>query len=211
MQPPHISEQMKKQSNILIIVTFFLTVFSIDIFGQKTFAIKNNNEIDSIILKDYKIFSASENVEIDFMGKQIPKSKRFRLTKEQAITADTEFRNQYVNAIKQQYYKQSNDPKLFIDSLEIEKTKIFYNQTIKKFEKNITSDQRKKIKNYDRYFFGYLNEDNERLILMRFDPHKIKYFAVPGAGESLVDVLTIFVFNLNKNILSVAGWADFKE
>lgn len=179
-------------------------------FAQKTFKI-NKNETDSIILKDYKIFSVSENVDINFIGRQIPKSKRFKLTKEQATIADTEFRNQYVKANMQQYYKQSNDPEQFVDSLESEKAKISYKQSFKKTKSSIKKDQKNKIKNYDRYFFGYFNDDNERLILMRFDPHKITYYEVPGAGESFIDVLTTYVFNLDKNILSESGWADFKE
>jgi len=201
---------MKRHRSTIIAIFIFLAMFSIDSFGQNTFTI-NKTEVDSIQLKYYKIFLASENVEVNFIGGQIPKSKRFKLTKEQAMKADTEFKNQYVKAGMQQYYKQSNDPERFEDSLDLERAKASYKQTVGKFENNITRDQRKKIKNYDRYFFGYFNEDNERLVLMRFDPHKIKFFSVPGAGESLVDVLTIYVFNIDRNILSMAGWADFKE
>ena len=46
---------------------------------------------------------------------------------------------------------------------------------------------------------------------MRFDPHNIKYFSIPGTGESHIDVLTIYVLNLDKKELSMSGFADFKE
>ncbi len=201
---------MKSKDKVLFALSLFLTILSLNTFAQKTFTI-NKNATDSIVLKNYKIFSLSENLDINFIGKQIPKSKRFKLTKEQAMTANSEFRKQYVKAGIQQYYKQLNDPEQFSDSLELDKSKISYKKTIKKFKANVIKDQRTKLNNYDRYFFGYFNEYNEKLILMRFDPHRIKYFAVPGAGESLVDVLTIYVFNLDKNVLSMSGWADFKE
>lgn len=191
-------------------LTIFLIILNLSAFAQKTFNI-NKNDKDSITLKDYKIFSVSANVAIDFIGKKIPKSKRYHLTKEDIIIADNEFRKQYIKASIQQYYKQQNDPELFSDSSDLTTAKLHYSQTIKKFIRNVTKDQKNKIENYDRYFYGYLNDDNERLVLMRFDPHKIRYFSVPGAGESLMDVLTIYILNLNTNELSLAGWANFKE
>jgi hypothetical protein len=100
---------------------------------------------------------------------------------------------------------------LYYDSTEIEKAKRTYESSYKRIESNAKKDSKKKIINYDRYLFGYLNSDNEKLILMRFDPHKIKYYSLPGTGESNIDVLAIFVLNLDKKELSMSSWADFKE
>jgi hypothetical protein len=187
-----------------------MTLVSFSCFGQRTFEI-NKNETDSIELKDYKIFSVSETVDINFIGREIPKSLRFKLTKEESINADNLFREQYVKANVDQYYKQFHDPKQFDNSKELEIAKSTYQQTHKRIENNAKRDQLKKIKKYDRYFFGYLNADNEKLVLMRFDPQKIKYFSIHGTSESHIDVLTIYILNLDKRVLSMAGFADFKE
>lgn len=191
-------------------IILLLTLINFSSFGQRTFEI-NKNETDSIELKNYKIFSVSETVDINFIGREIPKSIRFKLTKEESITADNLFREQYVKANIDQYYKQFHDPEQFDNSEELERAKSTYQQTYKKIESNAKRDQLKKIKQYDRYFFGYLNSDNEKLVLMRFDPQKIKYFSIPGTGESHIDVLTIYILNLDKQVLSMAGFADFKE
>lgn len=154
---------------------------------------------------------ASANAEINFIGKKILDSKRILITNEQALIADKEFSNQFVMASLQQYSRQQKQSEKYLDSLEIKKEKIKYEKTIKNIKRNLIKDQETKIQGYDRYFFGYLNEDGEKLILMRFDPHKLKYYSIPGTGESHLDVLTIFVYNIDKNILSLSGWADFKE
>lgn len=186
------------------------TVISFSCFGQKTFQI-NKNETDSIDLKDYKIFSVSESVAIDFIGRQIPKARRFKLTKDLSIAADNLFREQYVEASIDQYAKQLNGQDQFKNSVEIKRDKLLYQKTYKRIVRNAKKDQLKKIKKYDRYFFGYLNGQNEKLVLMRFDPHKIRYHLIPSAGESQIDVLTIYIVNLDKKKLSMAGWSDFKE
>ena len=189
---------------------FLLTLISFSSYGQRTFEI-NKNETDSIELKDYKIFSVSETVDINFIGQEIPKSRRLKLTKEESITADNLFREQYVKVNVDQYYKQFHDSKQFDNTEELERAKSTYQKTYKRIERNAKRDQSKKIKKYDRYFFGYLNADNEKLVLMRFDPLKIKYFSIPGTGESHIDVLTIYILNLDKQVLSMTGFADFKE
>jgi hypothetical protein len=187
-----------------------LTISHFSAIGQRTFTI-NKNETDSIELRSYKIFSASENLEINFVGQQASLSTRFRLTRDEAITADKQFCEQYVSANMRQYYKQLNDPRQFYDSGALTQSKLYYKQSSRDFEKKVTKEQRKRIKNYDRYFYGYFNTDNEKLILMRFDPHKNRYYTIPGTGERHLDVLTIYVLNFDKNILSASGWADFKE
>jgi hypothetical protein len=191
-------------------LVIILTLINFSAFGQSTFLI-DKSQTDSIQLKDYKIYSASENIDINFIGRQIPKSKRFKPTKNESITADNLFKEQYVKACVDQYYKQFHDPHLYDDSTEIEKAKGTYEKSYRRIESNAKRDSKKKIVNYDRYFFGFINSDNEKLILMRFDPHKIKYFSIPGTGESHIDVLTIYVLNLDKRDLSMRGWADFKE
>ena len=189
-------------------LVFFLTVLSLNSFGQRTFII-DKGETDSIQFKDYKIFLASNNVRIDFLEREISKSKRFKLTREEAIKADKEFRQQYVQANLSQYYKQLNNTKARLDSAAIENLKSENKRLVRKIEKNAIKYQRTRIDNYDRYFFGYFNTDNEKLILMRFDPQKIRHYSI--SGESFIDVLTIYVLNMDRNILSMAGWSDFKE
>jgi hypothetical protein len=189
-------------------LVFFLTLLSLNSFGQRTFVI-DKGETDSIQFKDYKIFLASDNVVIDFLEREISKSNRFELTRDEAIKADKEFRQQYVDANLSQYYKQLSHTKEPLDSTAIENLKRANKRLIRKIERNALQYQRKRIDKYDRYFFGYSNADNDKLILMRFDPQKIRYYSI--SSESFIDVLTIYVLNLDKNILSMAGWSDFKE
>ena len=191
-------------------LVIILTLVNFSVFGQRTFSI-DKSQTDSVQVKDYKIYSVSENIDINFIGRQIPKTKRYKPTKEESITADNLFREQYAKACVDQYYKQFHNPDLYDDPNEIEKAKITYENSYKRIESNAKKDLKKKILNYDRYFFGYINVDNEKLILIRFDPHKIKYYSLPGTGESHIDVLTIYVLNLDKKELSMSGWADFKE
>lgn len=192
---------------IAVLVMLFICV---NCSGQKTFEI-NKAGTDSIQLESYKIFSVSKDIDINFIGKQIPQSKRFTPTKEDAIIADQIFKEQYVRANTDQYYKQFHDPNRYHSNNQPEKSEKIYQNTNNRIESKAKKDLRRKLKKYDRYFFGYRNLDNEKLILMRFDPHKIKFYSLPGTGESHIDVLTIYVLNMDKKKLSMSGWADFNE
>src|SRR5690606_28571169 len=132
----------------LMRLILLLILISFNCFGQKTFDI-NKTETDSTDLKEYKIFSVSENVDINFVNRQIPKSKRFRLTREEAITADKLFREQYVKATVDQYRKQFINPDQYSEgSAEFEKAKQTYQNTYKRIESNAKKESKKKISKY---------------------------------------------------------------
>ena len=89
--------------------------------------------------------------------------------------------------------------------------KIFIDEPRKKANKNYKKDEKNKIHKFDRYLYGIKNSNNEHLVLIRFDPHKIEWYSIPGSGESHIDVLQLMVYNIDQNILRVSGWAEFEE
>lgn len=185
---------------------------SFSCLGQRTFEI-DKAETDSIDLKDYKIFSVSENVDMNsFIGREIPKSKRFRLTREEAVTADKLLKEQYVKASVNAYYKQFQNLSQHEDSAALEKSKQTYKNSYKTIESRAKRDSKKKLLKNDRYFFGYVNSDNERLVLMWFDPQeRIKNYPHKIGGEYHMDIIVIHILNLDKKDLSTSGWTNFKE
>jgi hypothetical protein len=157
---------------ILYTILLSLTIFNLSSSAQKTFSI-NKNITDSISRKNYKIYMASANEVINFIGKKIAGPRRIVISKEQALIADKEFLNQFVRASLQQYSKQHKQTEKYLDSLEVKREEIKYQKAVQKLERNLIKDQGPKIQGYDRCFFGYLNEDGEKLVLMRFDPHQL--------------------------------------
>ena len=175
--------------------------------AQKTFDV-NKKFVDSINRKYYKLFALPASEKINFLGDAYSNTdRRFKLTKEELKYVDQEFNNQYVKATLSQYEKQLKDTVGFPYSEKNAKRKSA-DDLMEKYKKLVERDSRKKIKNYDRYYYGYINSNNERLAFLRCDPHKIKYYSIPGTGESHIDVLTIYVYNMDKKILSLAGWAN---
>lgn len=114
-------------------LSIILTLINFCAFGQRTFSI-DKSQTDSIQVKDYKLFSVSENIDINFIGRQIPKSKRFRPSREESIAADNLFKEQYVKARVDQYYKQFHDLDMYDDSTEIERAKRTYESSYRRIE-----------------------------------------------------------------------------
>lgn len=163
-------------------------------FGQRTFYI-NKNEVGSLVYQKFKVFLVSNNVEIDFVGRKISASKRFIIDTLQAKEVELAIEQQYKDACMRQLYRQYNDKKWYNDSSEWKKSVQYYKKHEAKFEKASLKDQQERLHKYDRYFWGYFNDYNEKIIRIRFDPHKIKWYTIPGTGESHINVLTILVYN----------------
>jgi hypothetical protein len=190
---------------LLIFITFLISTVC---FAQKTFLI-DTSFLDTIEFKRYRVFIASKDLDINFIGKEISSNDRFTPEKFEALAADHAIQTQYVKASLQQLDKQYKNISAYNDSSEWKSDNNAYQNWRPKFIHRRQKDQKNKIQSFDRYFFGYRNADNEKLILIRFDPHKIRHYTI--SGERLVDVLTIMVYNINKNTLSDAGWSDHKE
>ncbi|MDP3393045.1 hypothetical protein [Sediminibacterium sp.] len=191
-----------------ILLTFLTFLISVFCFAQKTFRV-DTSFLDTIEFKKYKGFIVSKDFDINFIGKQISQNDRFTPEKSDAIAADNAIQTQYANAALRQLDKQNNNIPTFADTAEWEKAFKIYQERRPKIIRRKHKDQKNKIQTFDRYFWGYRNADNEKLILIRFDPHKIRHYTI--AGETFADVLTIMVYNINRNILSYAGWSDHKE
>lgn len=196
------SETMK------IILTFLTLLISTVCFPQKTFHV-DSSFLDTIEFKKYKAFIVSKDFDINFIGRRIPYTDRFTPDKSEATAADSAIQTQYASAALQQLDKQYNNISAYADTAEWQSAYKTYQERRPKIIQQQQKDQKNKIKTFDRYFWGYRNADNEKLILIRFDPHKIRNYTI--AGESFVDVLTIMVYNIKTNKLSYASWADFKE
>ena len=186
-------------------VTFLIAATS---FAQKTFHI-DASLLDTIEFKKYKSFIVSKESDINFIGKQISSNARFTPDKSEAIATDKAIETQYANAALRQLDKQYSNIGDNADTVEWQKAYNRYQESRPKIIEQQQKDQKNKIQSFDRYFWGYRNTDNEKLILIRFDPHKIRHYEI--AGESVVDVLVLLIYNVNRNILSYAGWSDHKE
>lgn len=151
----------------------------------------------------------SKELDINFIGRRIPYANRFTPNASEAASADNAIQTQYAKAALQQLDKQYNNISVYADTAEWQIAYSTYQERRPKIIKRQQKHQKKKIKTFDRYFWGYRNADNEKLILIRFDPHKIRHYSI--SGETFVDVLTIMVYNVNTDELSYAAWADFKE
>jgi hypothetical protein len=187
---------------LLIFITFLISTVC---FAQKTFLI-DTSFLDTIEFKRYRVFIASKDLDINFIGKKISSNDRFTPEKLEALAADHAIQTQYANAALQQLDKQYNNFPSYTESPELKRA---YQDRRPKIIHRQQKDQKHKIQSFDRYFFGYRNADNEKLILIRFDPHKIRHYTI--SGERFVDVLSIMVYNVNQNILSYAGWSNYKE
>lgn len=177
-------------------------------FAQKTFHVAPAF-LDTVDYKKYKAFIVSKDFDINFIGRQIPITDRFTPNISEAKAADNAIQTQYADAEMRQLDKQYNNASVYAATTEWKTALDTYKKRRPKILYQQRHDQKNKIQNFDRYFWGYRNADNEKLILIRFDPHKIRHYTI--AGETFVDVLTIMVYNVDKKILSDAGWADFKE
>ncbi|MBK8088450.1 MAG: hypothetical protein IPK31_11135 [Chitinophagaceae bacterium] len=193
---------MKNVFTLLILLT------GSSCLAQKTFQIETSF-LDTLDYIKYKAFIVNKEFDIDFIGRQIPKPHRFTPTIAEAKAVNKAIQTQYANAALQQLDKQYSNASAYTDSAEWQNSFNRYKGQRPKIIKRQRQDQKSKIQNFDRYFWGYKNADNERLILIRFDPHKITYYTI--VDETFVDVLTILVYNIDKDIISYAGWADYKE
>ncbi len=176
-------------------------------FSQKTFSV-DRHFLDTLSFDNYKVFIVSKQADINFIGKNIPENKRFTPDTVEAKETNKAIQTDYASARERQLKKQIKADN-FSDSADWRKAVQNYKEHKDKLFRTFETEQKKKIQNFDRYFWGYYNDDNQRLILIRFDPHKIKHYTI--ASESFIDTLTIMVYNLETKTLCLAGWADFKE
>jgi hypothetical protein len=189
---------------LFIILTIFVEKNCI---SQRTFFV-NKSHFDSLRFEQYKIFIASKNEDINFIGKKILDSRRFTPEINEAYEANSVIETQYATARQNQLEKQY-DLSNYADTADWQKAMKVYKEQKQKIIITFEKEQNQKIYKFDRYFWGYLNDYNERLILIRFDPHKIKYYTI--SGERFEDTLSIMVYNIVRKSLSLSGWADFKE
>ena len=185
--------------SIFIWATISLTALN----AQNTFQI-DKSYLDSTSFGKYKTFIVSENFDIDFIGKQIPAHRRFTLDTAQLNLTEQAIKTEYYNASVRQLDRQWAQMETYKESyawdLAMKQHKKQRLKMLKAFKKAQKSD----LGNYDRYLFGYSNDLNEQIVLIRFDPHKIKYFII--ADEQHISNLPIMTYNLNTKILSLSGW-----
>ncbi len=191
-----------------ILLTFLTLIILTTCLAQNTFHV-DTLYLDTMDYQKYKVFIVSKDFNIDFIGRQIPMADRFTPDISEAKAANDVIQTQYADAEIHQLDKQYNNASVYADTTEWKTALGMYKKRRPKIVYRQRQDQNNKIQNFDRYFWGYRNADNEKLILIRFDPHRIRHYTI--AGETFVDVLTIMVYNIDKNILSDVGWADFKE
>ena len=117
---------------------------------------------------------------------------------EQAIR--TQYYSASVRQLDSQWTQMESDKESYDWELAVKQRQEQRPKMLKTFQKQQDND----LDNYDRYLFGYFNNLGESIVLIRFDPHKIKYFTI--ADEQHVSNLPVMTYNLKTNILSLAGW-----
>ena len=117
---------------------------------------------------------------------------------EQAIR--TQYYSASVRQLDSQWTQMESDKESYDWELAVKQHQEQRPKMLKTFQKQQDND----LDNYDRYLFGYFNNLGESIVLIRFDPHKIKYFTI--ADEQHVSNLPVMTYNLKTNILSLAGW-----
>jgi len=156
--------------------------------------------VDSFDFRKYKTFLVSKDYEIHFIGKTILPDKRFTPDSSQMVATELAMRTQYYKATARR-----------LDSLTLATNNHFGDTTDHNsvrddneyISKSLESFKRKQLKDlakYDRYMFGYYDNINEPIILILFDPHKIKYYTI--SGESFIVNLPLLYYNSKTQILS---------
>lgn len=185
--------------SILILAGFTLT----NLKAQNTFQV-DKKYLDSVSFNDYKSFIVSKNFDINFIGRRISIDKRFTPDTFQLRETEQAIKKQYYDARVRQLDSQWAQMELYKESydwnLAVKQHKKQRQKSMKAFQKQQKNDLDK----YDRFLFGYLTDLGESIVLIRFDPHKIKYFTI--AGEQHLSNLPIMTYNLKTKILSLSGW-----
>ncbi|MEO7047473.1 MAG: hypothetical protein ABI091_19370 [Ferruginibacter sp.] len=184
------------------IAFLYLSLLVTTTSAQNTFKIESKYISRTLDFNKYKALIITDKFEIDFYGNKLTGKPRFTPDSNEGEKTNKAIQTRYAETVIRQVENQYKN-----------KTpgegNIWNNNQKTKFIRMVSDDQKHKIQKFDRYFFGYINSDNEKLILIRFDPHSIKHYTI--SGETFVDVLTILIYNVDRNILSYAGWAEFKE
>jgi hypothetical protein len=185
--------------SLAILFSFGLTILK----AQRTFQI-DKSYLDSMSFTGYKSFIVSKKFDINFIGRKIPVDERFNLDTVQIKLTETAIETQYVNANVRQLDSQWAQMKSYKEAYDWDLAVKQHKEQRPKMLKAFKKVQQNDLHKYDRYLFGYLNDLGENIVLIRFDPHKIKYFTI--AGEQHVSNLPIMTYNLKTKILSLAGW-----
>lgn len=185
--------------SIFIWATLSLTALN----AQNTFQI-DKSYLDSTSFGKYKTFIVSENFDINFIGRQIPAHRRFTLDTAQLNLTEQAIKTEYYNASVRQLDRQWAQMETYKESYDWDLAMKQHKKQRPKMLKAFKKEQKSDLGNYDRYLFGYSNDLNEQIVLIRFDPHKIKYFTI--ADEQHISNLPIMTYNLNTKILSLSGW-----
>lgn len=185
--------------SLAILFSFGLIILQ----AQRTFQI-DKSYLDSMSFTGYKSFIVLKYFDINFIGRKIPIEVRFNLDTVQIKLTETAIKTQYVNAnvrqLDSQWAQMKSNKEAYDWDLAVKQHKEQRPKMLKAFKKVQQNDLDK----YDRYLFGYLNDLGENIVLIRFDPHKIKYFTI--ADEQHISNLPIMTYNLKTKILSLAGW-----
>ncbi len=119
---------------------------------------------------------------------------------EQYVSANSKYLD--LEEAKDPYPHQSMDTtKLTMDDLKKFRRKTILAASQKTVDRDILK--------YDRYYFGFINQNGDRWIYIMFDPHKIKYYNI--SGERHISNLSPLVYNLATKKLYLAGWTGHGE
>ncbi|HEX2533082.1 MAG TPA: hypothetical protein VHK69_05075 [Chitinophagaceae bacterium] len=187
------------QKNTLQLCGLWAALFwSMTLNAQRTFHV-NREQLTALDFGQYTCYLIDTSFDLKRISRQIRLSGKFLPDSAQIAEAE--------KALKMQYYSvrvQALDQ-------EWEETR----KTLDKSERKIAARQRRKsrpallasfkriqeqeLAQYDRYYYGYVTEGGERLLLILFDPHQITYFTI--ANETHISNLPAMFYTIDSQEL----------
>ena len=185
----------------------FISFSSLIAVGQE------NNLNDTIRFENY-VGIICDSTYTPYSSRNIFPRNRFTPTRKDVEKFELEFLNQYDDAIEkhhklfyEEYRKKYRNG--FTDEgwKEIEKYRDEGKESGKKGQEKL----KKEFFDYDRIYYGFIGVNGFRYLRIHFTPHNEKWIEIPGTGESQLENYPPLIYNLDKNILSLAGWTGENE
>lgn len=187
-------------STLKILILFAIMFCFSSLNAQRTFFV-DKDKLDSLDYGKYKIFIIDTSFALKSIGRQIVFSKAFRPDTTQITKAEKALRSQYyaasVKRLDEQWQEMRKDKDSYDWKLAVKQHKKSRPKLLASFKRI----QKQELDNYDRYYYGYITESGERILLILFDPHEVKYFTV--ADESHVSNLPAMYYAVDSQELSL--------
>jgi len=202
---------------LIIILGFLLNISAVsgqNITNSERFYKGKRFNHDTLDFIKYKIVICDSNY-APFASRNIFPKNRFKPSIAHVDTIENNLKKQYSNAERLYFnfsFENIKNTKSDYTSKEFRKLKRYYKKSnISKIVKGLQDRFEKNFCDFDREYYGYIGANNKRYIRIIFVPHEQKFVDIPGTGEAILDNLPNLTYNLDSNILYLAGWTGEKD